>query len=91
VTEPNLKGAPSLVVEVLSDPRTDRVGKRALYARAGVIEYWIVDPDADRVEVYRLHQESYGKPAVAEAGDVLRTDLLPGLEVDVADLVRSGR
>jgi Uma2 family endonuclease len=79
-------GSPSLLIEVVSDPRTDRVRKRALYARAGVPEYWIVDPEADRVEVHRLSKDTYGKPEIVEPGDTLRTGLLPGLAIDVAEL-----
>ena len=47
VTRDNVQGAPDLVVEVLS-PSTSAVDwttKRDLYARYGVREYWIVDPD----------------------------------------------
>jgi len=64
ILEKYLLGAPTLLVEVVSDPRTDRVRKRAIYARAGVRVYWIVDPDADRVEVHRLAGDSYGKPRI---------------------------
>ena len=54
VTTANIRGVPTLVVEVVTDSRMDRVRKRDLYARAGVPTYWIVDPEADRIEVYRL-------------------------------------
>ena len=56
ITEANVQGAPDLVVEVLS-PSTesrDRGYKRELYARHGVGEYWLVDPDARTVTVLRL-------------------------------------
>lgn len=86
VKEKHLVGAPSLLIEVVSDSRTDRVRKRALYARAGVPEYWIADPDADWVETYRLQDGVYGKPAIAVPGEILRTDLLPGLAIDLAAL-----
>ncbi len=49
-----LRGAPDLVIEILS-PSTaarDRDLKRKLYARHGVAEYWIVDPDSEAVEVW---------------------------------------
>lgn len=83
----NIVGAPSLLVEVLSDPRTDRVRKRAVYERNCVPEYWIVDPQADRLEVYRLSGTSYGKPEIVEPGDTLETALLPGLQIDVGRLL----
>lgn len=45
-------GVPSLVVEVLSPgtAKTDRGRKRDIYARFGIPEYWIVDPDANTIE-----------------------------------------
>jgi Uma2 family endonuclease len=88
IQEKYMLGAPSLLIEVVSDPRTDRVRKRDLYARAGVPEYWIVDPDADRVEVRRLEGGRYRKPEILESGDTLTTVLLPGLRLDVSELLR---
>ena len=85
IKEKFLLGAPTLLVEVVSDPRTDRVRKRDLYARAGVPEYWIVDPDADRVEVYRL-ETGYSKPAILEIGETLTTSLIPGLGIVLSEL-----
>src|SRR5712691_9261435 len=60
-----VRSAPDVVVEV-SSPSTRRfelVRKRELYERFGVPEYWYVDLDADRVEVYRLEEGRYGMPA----------------------------
>ncbi len=86
LTEMNVKGAPALVIEVLSDPRIDRVRKRDVYARFGVPEYWVVDPDADRIEVYRPRGRVYGKPEMLEPGEIITYDRLPGLEIDLARL-----
>jgi Uma2 family endonuclease len=49
-----IRGAPDLVIEILS-PSTagrDRTIKRKLYERQGVGQYWVVDPDAESVEVW---------------------------------------
>jgi Uma2 family endonuclease len=87
VTAPNIQGPPTLVVEVLSVPRHDLVRKRELYARFAVAEYWVVHPDADRVEVYRLVGAAYAKPEVLEPGEQLVTGLVPGLTIDLAELL----
>lgn len=90
LTEANIQGPPSLVVEVASDPVRDRRRKRDLYGRSGVREYWIVDPDMDRVEVYRPGNEGFSKPVILEPGDLLTTELLPGLSIDLAELLAEG-
>jgi Uma2 family endonuclease len=87
VTTANIQGPPTLVVEVLSDPRHDLVRKRELYARFGIAEYWIVWPEAARVEVYRLTGTAYAKPIVVEPGESLTTDVVPGLRIDVGELL----
>ncbi len=55
LTEQEVTAAPDLVVEVLSPStaRTDRGRKRALYQETGVREYWIVDAEQHRVEIWR--------------------------------------
>lgn len=90
VTPENIQGAPSLVIEVLSDPHRDRHLKRALYARVRIPEYWIVDPDADRVEVYRLPRGKrvYPDPEVLAPGKALTTPLIPGFSINLAELLR---
>jgi Uma2 family endonuclease len=52
-----LEGTPDLVVEILSDSseRKDLVRLRAVYARAGVAEYWIVDARGDELKLRILH------------------------------------
>ncbi len=90
ITRANLQGPPTLAVEVLSDARHDRVRKRRLYAQFGVAEYWIVDPDGERVEVHRLAGQEYPTPTLLEAGTELTTVLLPGLSIDVTALLNAG-
>jgi Uma2 family endonuclease len=89
VEERFVEGAPDLVVEV-SSPSTRRlelVRKRDLYARFGVPEYWYVDLDADRVEVYRLHERAYGVPEIVGRGAELRSPLVPDFAIAVHDLL----
>jgi Uma2 family endonuclease len=85
----HVTGAPDLVVEIGSPGtrRRDETIKRRLYEREGVTEYWVVDPDIDVIRVYTpTGNGRFGRPTElsSEAGDVLRTPLLPGLEIPVA-------
>jgi Uma2 family endonuclease len=61
LTPSKIKGAPDLVVEILSPSNTkyDTEIKRALYERSGVPEYWIVDPDEHSVLQLVLDQGVY--------------------------------
>ena len=88
ITPQHVQGVPELVVEITS-PGTrarDETIKRHLYERAGVTEYWVVDPDTDVVRVYRRAGESFERPIELsrEAGDTLTTELLPGLDLPLA-------
>ncbi|HEV8396291.1 MAG TPA: Uma2 family endonuclease [Vicinamibacterales bacterium] len=89
-TTPWVKGAPSLVVEIGSPStrKRDATIKRRLYERFGVDEYWIVDPELDSIDVYRLTDGRYQRTAQLslEAGDVLTTSLLPGLMLPLSTI-----
>ena len=79
-----------LVIEVAGDSlETDRQAKGAIYARARVPEYWIVDLEAMCVEVYtRPKRGRYERKQVLRDGDVLRPTQLAGIEIAVSDLPR---
>lgn len=72
------KGAPEMVVEVLSPStqRYDRIVKLELYQRAGVGEYWIVNPADQTVQVFLLKDgllrphESYGRTDIAKVNSL---------------------
>ncbi len=72
-------GPPDLIMEVVSPDSAERdwMDKYADYERAGVREYWIVDPDARRLEAY--HLTSAGKyRRIAAKEDVVRSKVVPG-------------
>ena len=89
LTAANAQGAPELVIEIGSPGtrKRDETIKKRLYERAGVDEYWFVDPEIEVVRVYRPSGTVFG-PVIElslEAGDVLKTPLLPGLDLRLAD------
>lgn len=60
VRDRGVEGAPDLVIEVMSlRPSLERVRKFKLYAKSGVLEYWLVDPVGKTIEVYVLDDGDY--------------------------------
>ena len=97
LTPDNVKGVPELVVEIASKGtrKRDETIKRRLYERAGVSEYWLVDPVADTIRAYRRDGTRFGGPLElsrragdALTGDALTTLLLPGLTLPLARIFR---
>jgi Uma2 family endonuclease len=80
-TPRGIEGAPTLVVEILSpSSRTlDRVTKRRLYARYGVLYLWLVDPDARAIEVLALDNDRYVLAAGAAGPDPIDLPPFTGL------------
>jgi len=83
---------PDLVVEILSKGtrKRDETIKRQLYERTGVTEYWIVNPESESIRVFRRASARFASAVELsrEAGDVLTTALLPGLEMPLARIFR---
>ena len=85
--ERGIEGAPDLVIEVVS-PSTagrDRTLKRKRYAAYGVAEYWVVDANTRRVELYRGFEPA---EIATEAFTWQPVDDGPELRIHVADLLR---
>jgi Uma2 family endonuclease len=80
-----------LVVEIADSLlRADRGLKLAIYAEAGVPEYWIVDVKQLIVEVHTVPSDGrYARVQTLQDGDVLRPTLLPEVAIAVADIPRS--
>jgi Uma2 family endonuclease len=79
-TQRGVEGPPDLVVEVLSPSNRghDLFTKRALYARAGVREYWLVDPEARTVEVAVLDRDAFHTAQTASGEERVISPLLGG-------------
>ena len=80
------KGAPDLVVEVLSPStqRHDRLVKLDLYQRAGVREYWIVDPDSSTVQVFMLKAGYLHPHEVYSEKDIAKVNVLDGCFIELS-------
>jgi len=82
-----------LALEIVSpgkDARQrDYEDKRIDYARAGISEYWIVDPLENLVTVLVLQDGNYTEHGVFRIGDVASGVLLPGLSVDVRAMLNA--
>ena len=86
---------PDLVVEVISPrterssgtERTDRLEKFEEYARAGVTEYWLVDPKEHTIEVYVLQQRGYHLLGRWGVRGIARSEVLGGFAVPVTEIV----
>ena len=76
-----VEGPPTLVIEILSPTTaaTDRSRKRALYARYGVPNFWLVDPDVRVIEAYVLRGSEYALAVRAAGGQPL--DLPPFVDL----------
>jgi len=82
-------GAPDLIVQVLSQStaRTDRLVKFSAYERAGVREYWLVDPRLRSVEVYSLSEaDTYEMIGQHTSGEMVTSVVLSDLALPVDDL-----
>lgn len=86
--EPFFTLAPDWTCEVLS-PSTalvDRRQKRPIYARESVTHLWLVDPDAQTIEVFRLDGESYRLIATHGAEEVARLEPFDAIELELGAL-----
>ena len=77
-----------LVMEVVSedDPDRDYVDKRSEYAKAGIREYWIVDPRTRSITQLTLKGRSYQERGVFKDGRAVSSALLKGFSVDVSEV-----
>jgi Uma2 family endonuclease len=85
VTPTKVKGAPDLLVEILSPSSidNDRRLKRNLYESCGISEYWIVDPFEHQLEQLVLND---GRYASEPASDIVRPTIAEGVAVPLSEV-----
>lgn len=91
VTRDGIEGIPSLVVEIVSPSSgyRDRVTKKGVYEQHGVQEYWLVDPLEELIEIFALENSQYTLFSAASPNEgQLRPNVLPGLVLNVAEVLR---
>lgn len=85
LTDLGCSGAPDWVIEVVSpgSRRMDYYTKLFKYRTAGVREYWIVDPDKNRILVYNFESEDTGDYSF---NDSVKAGIYPDFSIDFAGL-----
>ncbi len=88
IDEANLKGPPDLAVEILSPTsrNKDTELKRKIYARFGIQEYWIVDPDNQTVEILVWGETGYVSAGAYSKSDTLTSPLFPELRLPLTEV-----
>ncbi|MBI1849121.1 MAG: Uma2 family endonuclease [Planctomycetes bacterium] len=79
---------PDLAFEVISDSsrKRDAEDKTRLYMQYGVREYWLVDPDPKRIDVFVFDAGAIVSHGEFTSGEATSPDVLPGFRVSLADL-----
>jgi Uma2 family endonuclease len=82
-------GVPDLVIEILSEgtAKEDKEDKYLEYQRAGVLEYWIVDPFNHSVEIYTLEHGNYSLFGKWGTDETAKSKLLDGFEVSIDEIM----
>ena len=91
VKDKYIEGIPDLVVEFISsdNPGYDRRTKFDIYARAGVREYWIIDPYDRFIEIYVLRGQAYALLGKFEDNDAIHSEVIPDFSFVVKDVCLS--
>jgi Uma2 family endonuclease len=86
IDEKGCNGTPDMIVEVISPSsiKNDRILKFNQYERAGVKEYWIVEPDGKLVSVFILQENGkYGRPEIYTEDDTVIINIFSDLAIDL--------
>ncbi|GGB32496.1 Uma2 family endonuclease [Virgibacillus dakarensis] len=86
----HIAGAPELIVEILSKStaKMDKMIKFNCYQKAGVNEYWIVDPAHETVDVYVLENEYYKHVGTFTNDEVINVTSFENLSINLKHVFR---
>ena len=78
-----IDGVPDLAMEVISETswQRDRIQKKALYEQFGLLEYWIIDPDSETIEVFALIKGVFQLHSRAVGAQIAKSKLLSGFSL----------
>ena len=90
ITDKGCIGAPDLVIEILStwSVSRDKIKKLRFYEKAGVPEYWIVDPVLAFIDVYILKDGKYSFPKSYNEADTIPVQALPDCCIILSDVFK---
>ena len=89
IIEPErVKGAPDLVVEILSPTSAyyDLRKKLKIYEKHGVREYWIVDPEGKNIIIYENRAGKFVLAQEVEEKGKVESKVIPGFELEAESI-----
>lgn len=95
VGEKAIKGAPDLVIEIVSPSSLgrDTVLKRNVYEKSGVKEFWIVYPEMKCVEVLVLNEEEkyelYDEGCLVEGKREVSSKIIKGFKLNLEEVFQT--
>ena len=90
ITDKNVQGPPDLVIEILSPGTSarDRDLKRKRYEHFRVREYWLVDPDANSIEILGLDADRFVRLNLVTPPAACMSPLFPDLTINLSWLLK---
>lgn len=89
ITNDGIMGVPDLIIEIISPTSVirDRIEKKNLYERMTVPEFWLIDPEYEAIEIYKLQNNRYELLSAATTLEgELKSALFEGLTITLTDI-----
>lgn len=89
ITNDGIMGIPDVIIEIISPTSIirDRVEKKNLYEKMSVPEFWLIDPQYEAIEIYKLHNNRYELLSAATTLEgELKSALFEGLAINLTDI-----